>query len=96
MRGDSICHAECKGLQREERNGMGRWGMGSMDECYAHTLPINAVRVMAGFHKVYKNYIIRCDVKPHDALLQCIFPCIEEMHSRETRKPEEDQCFAII
>ena len=75
---------------------MGRWGMGSMDKCYARTLTMNAMRVMAGFYKEYKNYIIRRDVKPPDALLQWIFPGIEEMYGREARKPEKDQCFAKI
>ena len=96
MRGDSIRHAECKGLQRDERNGMGRWGMGSMDECYARTLPVNGMRVMAGFHKEYKNYIIRRDVDPPEALLKLIFPGIDDLHGREIRKPESDQCYTKI
>ena len=54
------------------------------------------MRVMAGFHKEFKNYIIRRNVKPPDAFLQWIFSGIEEMHGRETSKTEENQCFAKI
>jgi len=97
MRGDSIRHAEAVGLDREKRNPMGRWGMGSMDNCYARSLPIDGMRVMAGFHPDVKNYrIFRDDIDPPDSLKKMIFPGVEFLFEEEEAKSEKDINFAKL
>ena len=97
MRGDSIQHAEAVGLDREKRNPMGRWGMGSMDNCYARSLPTDGMRVMAGFHPDVKNYrIFRDDIDPPDSLKKMIFPGVEFLFEEEEAKSEKDINFAKL
>ena len=64
MCGDYVCDAQAKGLNWEERRAMGRWENGSMDKCYARSLPEDAMRTMALFHPTIRNYrinvILRC------------------------------------
>ena len=96
MRGDSVRYAEAKGLSREERTQMGRWENGSMDACYGRTLPLNAMRVMAGFSGTLKNYKIHRDIEVPSKLLKQVFPGVENLYEEEQRKPEREQVYAKL
>ena len=96
MRGDSVRYAEAKGLSREERCQMGRWENGSMDACYGRTLPINAMRTMAGFSATIRNYKIHRDITVPDHLLKKVFPGIEVLYQEELRKDHNHQVYAKL
>ena len=97
MRGDSIRHAEGEGLDREKRNHMGRWGMSSMDNCYARSLPVDVMRVMAGFHADVKNFRIhRDDMAPPESLMKLVFPGIDFLYEEENAKSEQEINFAKL
>lgn len=96
MRGDSVRYAEAKGLSREERTQMGRWEAGSMDACYGRTLPINAMRTMAGFSPNIRNYKIHRDLPVPDTLLKQVFPGLEVLYQEELQKDDKEQVYAKI
>lgn len=96
MRGDSVRYAQAKGLSREERKALGRWEQGSMDQCYARSLPIDAMRTMAGFHPVHHNYRIRRDLKVPELLLRKVFPGIDRIMAEEEAKSSMEKNFAKI
>lgn len=86
MRGDSVRHAEAEGLNRDERRSLGRWEQGSMDQCYSRSLPLDAMRTMAGFSPIYKNYRIPRDLPIPEELLNLVFPEINELEKNELLK----------
>lgn len=96
MRGDSVRYAEAKGLGRDSRCGMGRWEQGSMDECYARTLPIDGMRTMAGFHPEHRNYRILRNIDVPEELLDQVFPGVEHIFDAEKAKPEKERNIAKI
>ena len=79
MRGDSVRYAQAKGLNRQERRTMGRWENGSMNECYARSRPVDAMRTMAGFHPTIRDYCINSDIEVHESLLVQVFPGVENL-----------------
>ena len=96
MRGDSVRYAEAKGLKREERTQMGRWENGAMDACYGRSLPIKAMRTMAGFSHKHPNYKIHRDVEVPEELFKKIFLGVENLLEEELRKNEAGQVYAKI
>lgn len=96
MRGDSVRYAQAKGLNREERRAMGRWENGSMDECYARSLPVDAMRTMAGFHPTIRDYRINRDIEVPKSLLVQVFPGIENLLEEEKQKTDKIQSYAKI
>ena len=83
MRGDSVRYAQAKGSNREERRAMGRWGNGSMDECYALSLPVDDMRTMAGFHPTIRDYRINRDIEVPESLLVQVCPAVENLLEEE-------------
>jgi Centromere DNA-binding protein complex CBF3 subunit, domain 2/Transcriptional activator of glycolytic enzymes len=96
MRGDSIRFAQAKGLCRDERKALGRWEQGSMDKCYARTLPIDAMRTMAGFHPVHRNYRIPRDVEVPPVLLQKVFTNVDALIEEENENPSTSRNYAKL
>ena len=97
MQGNSIWHAEGECLDREKRNPMGRWGMGSMGNCYAQSLPLDGMRVMADFHADVKNFRIYCDdITPPESLMKLVFPVVEFLYEVENAKSKQEINFAKL
>ena len=60
-----------------------------MDQCYARSLPIDAMRTMAGFHPVHRNYNIPRDVEVPELLQRKVFPGIDSILKEEEAKPRD-------
>ena len=67
-----------------------------MDKCYARSLPIDAMRTMAGFHPVHRNYRIPRDVEVPLGLTQQVFSSVDAMIEEENTNPNSERNYAKV
>ena len=75
---------------------MGRWENGSMDECYARSLPVDAMRTVAGFHYTIRNYRINRNIEVSESLLVQVFLGVQNLLEEEKQKTDKLQLYANI
>ena len=67
-----------------------------MDECYAHSLPVDAMRTVAGFHPTIRDYRNNRDIEVPESLLVQVFPGVENLLEEEKQKTDKLQPHAKI
>ncbi len=80
-------HGRGQGSQEAERGGVsehqirraGRWNTDALSQSYLTNLPLEFVRVMAGFKPTPKNfYLPQAKVKPPMSLVRCLWPWADQ------------------
>ena len=67
-----------------------------MDECYAYSLPVDAMRTVAGFHPTIRDYRNNRDIEVPESLLVQVFPGVENLLEEEKQKTDKLQPHAKI
>lgn len=80
-----------QGVSGDQQRQVGRWGADRMVGCYLSGLPVDAIKVLAGFSTRKGDYFINRDcVSPPDELKKMVFPQIEhwkeKFHNKEVQE----------
>ena len=83
-RGSAARHADILGADESHIRRLGRWNPQAMEGCYVTTMPIKAMRALAGFGNDRSGtfFIARAGIIPPVELQRLIFPQIEIWEER--------------
>ncbi|EIE88996.1 hypothetical protein RO3G_13707 [Rhizopus delemar RA 99-880] len=80
-----------EGVSGDQQRQVGRWGSDRMVGCYLSGLPVDAIKVLAGFTTRKGDYFInRGSIEPSEELRKMVFPWIEYWREKFYRKEVED------
>ena len=87
---------EKAGVEKVSADVAGGWSTGAGEGCYGNGLSLPSMRAMAGFPADEKVYFLPCaSLNPPDALLQQVFPAIDEWHYRLKHGDGVEHNFAL-
>ncbi|KAG1051286.1 hypothetical protein G6F43_006495 [Rhizopus delemar] len=80
-----------EGVSGDQQRQVGRWGSDRMVGRYLSGLPVDAIKVLAGFTTRKGDYFInRGSIEPSEELRKMVFPWIEHWREKFYRKEVED------
>jgi hypothetical protein len=87
---------EKDGVEKVSADVAGGWSTGAGEGCYDNGLSLPSMRTMAGFPADEKVYFLpRASLNPPNALLQQVFPAIDEWHYRLKHGDGVEHNFAL-